>query len=264
MRYFVSIFIILAALTARAQDIVFADTLVRRLCVERWDADGDGRLSQGEAAEVRSLDGAFFRLLKESPVSFDELRYFTSLRLLGPNAFTDCYNLRTISLPPRLEVIDSHAFWSCTELESIILPPTVRTLETQCFYHCSALKAITTPPSVRDSIPFEAFAWCTSMREATISDGPTIIGPLAFFDCRKLHMVTLPATIRKICINAFRDEVYLRRLCVLATEPPVCEEDVFSPYILENTMLYVPAGTSEAYRKAPIWRDFRYIVELIE
>lgn len=249
---------------AQEGTIAFADTLASRICVERWDRNGDGRLSLGEAAAVRSLGGVFCRLLGESPVSLDELKHFTSLRRLGFEAFTDCYQLRSITLPPTLEVIDNCAFWSCVQLEHIQIPPSVHTLEASCFYHCKKLEEITTPTSVRDSIPLQAFAYCISMRRATIGEGPKVIGPFSFYACISLQTISLPSTIQRICVNAFGELNRLRRLVCHAPTPPHCEDEVFSPYVLKHTALYVPAGSAAAYKAAPGWRDFQLIVELLD
>lgn len=266
MRFFASFFLLLSvfAHALRAQEIAFADMLARRICLERWDRNGDGRMSVSEAAAVSTLGGAFSCLMTESPQSLHELRYFTRLTELGHAAFTDCYHLQAITLPPALEVVSSHAFWSCLDLRAVEFPPTVRRLEFNCFYHCTSLKEISTPTSLRDSIPFQAFAWCTDLRQVVIGEGPDIIGPFAFYECGNLRTVSLPSTIRKICIQAFGQVPALRRLCLRAAVPPRCEEDAFSSSILRNTALYVPAGSVQAYKTAPGWRDFRLIVELVD
>lgn len=53
-----------------ADNIIFADPEVKRLCVENWDIDGDGELSKDEAAAVSDLGRVFFGNMEIT--SFDE------------------------------------------------------------------------------------------------------------------------------------------------------------------------------------------------
>jgi hypothetical protein len=57
--------------------ITFADANVKAICVANWDTNGDGELSEEEAAAVTSL-GVVFKGNTEI-TSFDELQYFTGL-----------------------------------------------------------------------------------------------------------------------------------------------------------------------------------------
>ena len=55
-----------------AVKITFADSKVKAICVSNWDTDGDGELSEPEAAAVSTLGTAF----KNSAIdTFNELRY---------------------------------------------------------------------------------------------------------------------------------------------------------------------------------------------
>ena len=66
---------ILIAVSAKADNITFADANVKALCVGNWDTDKDGELSTEEAAAVTTL-GTVFKG-KTNITTFDELRYFT-------------------------------------------------------------------------------------------------------------------------------------------------------------------------------------------
>ena len=68
--------------------ITFADPEVERICVAQWDTDGDGRLSQAEAAAVTSVSNVFQS--NKTITSFDELRFFTGLTSISDFSFYGC------------------------------------------------------------------------------------------------------------------------------------------------------------------------------
>ena len=56
--------------------IHFEDKEVERICIEKWDKDGDGKLSKEEAAQVEYLGN----LTLPNNANFAELQYFTGLK----------------------------------------------------------------------------------------------------------------------------------------------------------------------------------------
>ena len=56
--------------------IHFEDKEVERICLEKWDKDGDGKLSKEEAAQVEFLGD----LTLPKNVNFTELKHFTGLK----------------------------------------------------------------------------------------------------------------------------------------------------------------------------------------
>lgn len=59
--------------------IHFEDKEVERICIEKWDKDGDGKLSKEEAAQVEFLGN----LTLPKDANFAELRYFTGLKQIS-------------------------------------------------------------------------------------------------------------------------------------------------------------------------------------
>lgn len=56
--------------------IHFEDKEVERVCIEKWDKDGDGKLSKEEASQVEYLGN----LTLSKDANFAELQYFTGLK----------------------------------------------------------------------------------------------------------------------------------------------------------------------------------------
>ena len=104
--------------TAAPYNIIeFADANVKALCVANWDTNGDGELSEEEAASVTSL-GSVFRC-NNSITSFDELKHFIGLNSIGSSAFFGCSGLTSITIPNSVNNIGDRAFYSCDNLSFV-------------------------------------------------------------------------------------------------------------------------------------------------
>ena len=100
--------------------IVFADPNVKAICVANWDTNGDGELSYAEAAAVTSLGTVFQN--NTNITSFEELSNFYGLTSIESEAFRNCSNLTSLTIPCSVDVIGSGAFNNCVGLTTIISP----------------------------------------------------------------------------------------------------------------------------------------------
>lgn len=179
--------------------IYFADAKVKALCVANWDTDGDGELSEAEAAVVTNL-GEVFKGNK-AITSFDELWYFTNLTSIGENSFLGCSGMTSIIIPDNVTSIESNAFYGCASLASITIPDNVTSIGHAAFSY-SGLTAVTVPNSVT-SIESNAFYGCASLTSTTISNNVTCINSGVFCGCTALTSITLPEGVQKIGNQAF-------------------------------------------------------------
>ena len=205
------------------QNIEFKDPVVKALCVENWDLDGDGELSKAEAAKVTSLRQVFKR--NEEITSFEELECFTSLRSVADSAFKCCSNLSALSLPEGVRMIGEDSFAYCSELKITSLPESLTSIERGAFTYCSGL-ALTELPENLTSVAWFAFDHCTSLAlkklpsgmtrieggtfancpnvaPEKLPSGLTYIGPWAFFGCTSFNPEALPESVTEIDHNAF-------------------------------------------------------------
>ena len=118
-------------LPAPPTNITFADANVKAICVANWDSDGDGELSEAEAAEVTDL-GELFKG-NTTIKSFNELQYFTGLTTIGNSAFSDCSSLSSITIPDVVTSIGEYAFDGCSSLSSITIPSSVTSIGESAF-----------------------------------------------------------------------------------------------------------------------------------
>jgi hypothetical protein len=99
------------------------------------------------------------------------------------SAFSECYNLISITLSSSVDTIGYYAFEDCENMTSFQLPSS------------SALKYITDG----------AFNYCESLDSIFIPNTVTYIGADAFGDCYSLRSVFIPSTVSAIGEYAFAD-----------------------------------------------------------
>ena len=162
-----------------SSNITFADDNVKALCVANWDTNGDGELSEAEAAAVTGIGTVFSG---KDIVSFDELQYFTGLKNIYISGFRKCYKLKSIVIPEGVTSILTEAFESCSNLTTVSIPNSVTTISKQAFSGCYNLSGVTIPDNVTD-IGEKAFYGCSALTSVTIPNSVTTIDERAFSQC---------------------------------------------------------------------------------
>lgn len=165
--------------------IVFADSEVKRLCVENWGSGGE--ITYNQAAAVTDLGGVFG--YNTAITSFNELQYFTGLQGIGRRAFNGCSSLTSVTIPNSVTIIDEAAFNGCESLISVTIPNGVITIGGYAFGNCSSLTSVTIPNTVT-TIDEAAFRFCSSLTSITIPDSVATIYQLVFNGCSKLTSIT--------------------------------------------------------------------------
>lgn len=115
---------------------------------------------QKEDRNIYSRDGVFFDdfmggvWLKIYPRGKKDASYRMpeNVAILGPYAFANCKNLRTVTLSKNLTEIDDYAFSGCTALQKITVPTRVTYIGSGAFKDCSArVKMPSNMKKVKDS-----------------------------------------------------------------------------------------------------------------
>ncbi len=107
------------------------------------------------------------------------------------------------------------------------------------------LKTIQLPSSITRLNSY-VFSKCTKLTEITLPNGITEIGDASFYRCR-LSSVVIPASVKKIGMNAFKRNMSLMEVFFLGSEKPEIGSGAFYPCHSALT-LYVP--NKEAYGNA--------------
>jgi len=121
---------------------------------------------------------------------------------IGDNAFENCSNLTSITIPNSVTSIGHGAFENCSSLTSITIGNSVTSIGNYAFYSCGGLTSITIPDSVT-SIGMSAFYGCSGLTSITIPDKVTSIGKYAFYGCSGLKSITIPDGVTDIGRYAF-------------------------------------------------------------
>lgn len=205
--------------------ITFADDEVKAICVGNWDKNGDGELSEKEAASVTSIDEAFS--VNTKITTFKEFAYFSGVKSLPTEAFKNCSRLTEIILPRNLTSIGDSAFSGCTSLVSISIPEGVTHISNELFWGCTSLVSVTIPEGVIfigeyafkgcssltsvkiprgvTTIKYGVFLDCAALASVIIPEGVTFIDSFAFYGCSSLVSVTIPEGVRTIEDHVFRN-----------------------------------------------------------
>lgn len=228
-------------------NITFADANVKAICVANWDANGDGELTEAEAAAVTSLGEVFKN--NSQITSFDELQHFTGLTEIDDNAFSNCSGLTSIIFPEGITHIGEGALYGCSGLTAITLPSTLTSTGNECFRECTGLTAVHISdldaycrisfgwyaplfyahhlylngeevtgevvfPDGVTAVSNVAFEGCTGITSVVIPEGVTSIGVSAFRSCTNLTSISLPSTLQSIWYDAFNSDINLTSVII--------------------------------------------------
>lgn len=190
----------------------------------------------------------------------ERINFPDGLECIGQGAFQGSGELHEAIIPNSCQEIQAFAFSICDSLKNLRLPEGLKQIPANLVSYSNALDSIHIPNSVRE-IGSDAFSMCTKLRKVNFPEGLEKIASSAFIYCN-LDSVILPSTIMEIGSGSFiggiRGDVFIK-----TPIPPTCLHPrlPFSTYPEEGNTLYVPMGTSEAYRAAWGWNDFKNIVE---
>ena len=170
-------------------------------------------------------------------ITFEDNTY--TVTGIGFNAFKNCSNLTSISLPNTITNIGYSAFHSCTGLTSISIPKSVTSIGVNAFYNCNNLTEVNISdltawcnidfengasnplrndrvlklngdiitelviPNEITEIKKNTFYGCSSFKSAIIHDNVTSIGERAFFNCSQMESITIGSKLNRIDIGAF-------------------------------------------------------------
>jgi len=109
---------------------------------------------------------------------------------IGNHAFSECYNLSSITIPDGVTSIGNGAFCGCSSLREVNIPNSVTSIGDSAFSMCMGLTSVTIGNSVT-SIGEYAFSSCDGLTEVTIPNSVTNIGNQTFDWCRCLTRINV-------------------------------------------------------------------------
>ena len=125
-----------------------------------------------------------------------------SVLSIGAGAFYYCSNLKGVTIPKSVVSIGEGAFSLCSSLTSVSIPEGVTEIEKNMFADCTSLTNITLPKDI-SYIAYRAFCGCSSLTDISIPESVAWIGEGAFCCCDNLTSITIPKSITYIANFAF-------------------------------------------------------------
>lgn len=232
--------------------IQFADAEVKRICVAKWDIDGDGEVSTAEASVVTTIPNNIFKG-NTLITSFDELVYFTGLTSIADNAFQSCTALKSVSFPESLTTIGQQAFRNCTALATVNFPAYMDEIKIHAFWGCTSLKIVRLPNGI-------ATANClyqSGIEEVYIPDSVKTISH--FNECLSLRKVDIGIGIATFNQNSFNGDMALEIFIMRGTTPPS-----YAGWTLPDDFMgtiYVPDTAVEVYKAANGWKNWASMIK---
>ena len=152
--------------------IDFTDWSVNYICLDNWDSNNDWMISEEEAEAVTEINQEF-RYWKNI-TSFDELKYFTGLKKIGDEAFSNCSGLKSITIPASVTSIGAYAFDYCQELKDVYcLAEQVPTAEGTTFFNSNIGNATLHVPSASVNAYKAAYPWKNFKSIVSLDGGDT-------------------------------------------------------------------------------------------
>ena len=179
-----------------------------------------------------------------------------TIEIIGPEAFFCCGNLHTITIPEKVSVISDKAFTGCGSLKSISLPSSIKFIGEHAFQE-TGLTSFSIPPKLTSIQPHLLY-WCPDLKHVDIPSSIKSIGQGAFADTG-LESVVIPRAVEYIGPWAFSGCSSLMQIEIQATTPPTLYYESFTNY---SVPLKLPKGCLEIYQTADVWSNFYNMIEI--
>ncbi|MBR6292083.1 MAG: leucine-rich repeat protein [Bacteroidales bacterium] len=177
---------------------------------------------------------------------------------IGQDAFQNCDEMVSITMPNSVTTIGSSAFVYCQSLTTVNLSENVTAIGSYAFAYCQSLTTVNFSENVT-TIGSYAFAGCQSLATFNFSENLTSIDDNAFNYCTSLTAPTFPASLTSIGSGAFAYCYSLSPIICQATVPPTAGVEAFLEVPTYATII-VPCASRGAYQLANEWSNFTGII----
>lgn len=148
--------------------------------------------------------------------------YKYAVTAIGQEAFYECENLVSVTIPNSVTSIGLAAFASCTRLKSVTLSNSLKFIGKYAFSNCKSLRTITIPNSVT-TIEDYAFQGCSNLTTASVPKTVKTIGIDVFNKCPKLNS-TSSSKIKTAYFNRIKYRIVDDSAKTCAVTPEKFEE----------------------------------------
>lgn len=205
-------------------------------------------------------------------LALESITIGTSVTKLGSNALFGCGKLTTVNIPASVTSIGNNAFGMNDNLTEITVDDanTAYASVDGVLYNkditqvvvCPGAKTAVTIPETVTAIPNYAFRECGLLKTVVIPNGVTSIGQYAFRECSSLTTVTLGSSLATLSTNSFYGCTALSTIYCMGETPATGRDTSFPSSAYTSATLYVPNGTSSAYKAVVPWSSFTTIMDM--
>lgn len=137
-----------------------------------------------------------------SNMSFTSIEFPEGFNYIGNLAFSECSELKRVSIPDTVTEIGEGAFHSCSSLEIVSLSRSITVIEAEMFHHCISLKEIVFPKGLTE-IKAEAFRGCEKLEYVNLSGTMLTTLGKSVFSHSGIKVIALPDNIDTLPSFAF-------------------------------------------------------------
>ncbi len=181
-----------------------------------------------------------------------------NIEKIGECAFCNCIRLAHLNLPKSLKEIGAEAMTGLRLIKHLTLPDGLTVLDISVLANTS-LESITFPKSL-ERILVCALQNSNRLKSIYLPEGLKEIEGSAFTGLFRCGIIVLPSSLEKMENAAIRVDNDTCKVYIKAEVPPTIPSRAIGGN--GRLTLYVPVGAKAAYEAAPVWKDFKEIVEV--
>ena len=185
---------------------------------------------------IGNLDNPYLMLLKVYNQSASNITIHENTLFIYSDAFRDCINLETVSLPDGLYSIGNYAFYNCKSLVNVDIPLSVDYIGNNCFEECQSLESINVPSGVT-ILSDSTFKNCYSLKDVSLSKNLQSIESYAFYGCSSLEEIKLPLSLEYIGNAVFSSCTSLKEIVIPNNVKELGREAFLNCTALQNVTL---------------------------
>lgn len=171
------------------------------------------------------------------------------------NAFSTCYNLKSLTIPSVSTSIPAGFCTTCSSLQALSIPSGITAIN-MAFTDLRALRSILVPYGSPATTVQDYFAQnCYSLTSIVLNGSITTLPSSAFASCYGLVSLTIPSTVTSIGTSAFSYCYGMKEYHFKSTTPPTAS-GTFINGIPGDCVIYVPTASLNAYQTASGWSTY--------
>ena len=223
-------------MTTRSQTVPLSGPCGKSGSTVKWEFDPSGKIlligGEGEMADFACGEAPWHHLTEH----ICTVAIGNKVKSIGKCAFAKCNSLQRALVSASVETIGDSAFWQCGDLREYKITPAVREIAPTAFQECTRLQFVIEEGNTHFSLYNNALIDNDHRRLLCLSPAYRLtafevpssvreIGCAAFFACKELTRVSIPAQTTALQPGAFTLCVQLKEIDIEDGHPTLTEED---------------------------------------